>query len=141
MTVEENLRAIKDGYEAFNAHDWDRFFEGYAESVVYSDPSQPEPLKLAAFREQIQIFDTAFPDGHFEVVRTFGQGDWVASEATFTGTHKGPLPGPGGEMIPATNKQVRNRTIWVFKIEGGKVTEQRGYLDQLTYLAQLGLAP
>ena len=142
MSVEENLQGVKDGFEAFNAHDWDRFFEAYAESIVVHSPDLPEPLKgLAAFREQIQTFDTAFPDSHFEEVRTFGQGDWVCAETIFTGTHKGPLPGPGGETIPATNKQVRNRAVFVFKIEGAKVTEQRGYLDQLTYLAQLGLAP
>ena len=142
MSVEENLQAVKDGFEAYNAHDWDRFFEGYAESVVTYSPDQPEPLKgLAAWREQMQTFDTAFPDQRFEDVRTFGQGDWVCSEAIFTGTHTGPLPGPGAETIPATNKQVRNPVVFVFKIEGGKTTEQRFYFDQLTYLAQLGLAP
>ena len=142
MSVEENLQGVKDGIEAFNAQDWDRFFEGYAESLVYSDPTTPEPLKgLAAWREALMAFETAFPDLRMEDVRTFGQGDWVCAEAVFTGTHTGPLTGPGGETIPATNKQVRNRSVWVFKIEDGKITEQRGYLDQLTYLAQLGLAP
>ena len=142
MSVEENLRLIKDGYEAFNAHDWDRFFEGYAESLVVHAPDLLEPLKgLAAYREWIQTFDTAFPDQCFEEVRTFGQGDWVCTEAIFEGTHTGPLPGPGGETIPATNKEVRNPAAFVFKFEGGKITEQRNYVDQLSYLAQLGLAP
>ncbi len=140
MGVEENLRLIKDRYEAYNAHDWDRFFEGYAESVVNYAPSLPEPLKgLAALRERNQAFETAFPDRRLEEVRTFGQGDWVCSEAIFTGTHKGPLP--GGETIPATNKQVRNPVVSVFKFEGGEITEQREYWDRLALKAQLGLAP
>ncbi|MFQ5552584.1 MAG: ester cyclase [Thermoplasmata archaeon] len=142
MSVEENLQTIKDGYEAFNAHDWDRFLERYAESVVYSAPDLPEPLKgVEAFRELIQTYNTAFPDQRFEEVRTFGQGDWAVSEAVFTGTNKGPFPGPEGQTIPATNKQVRNRAVYVFKFEGGKVTELRGYADQLGLMAQLGLAP
>ena len=142
MSVDENIQGVKDGFEAFNAHDWDQFFEVYAESIIYSAPGLPEPLKgLAAWREQIQAFDPAFPDQRFEVVQTFGQGDWVCAETIFTGTNQGPLPVPGGETIPATNKQVRNRAVWVFKIEGGKVTEQRGYFDWLGVMAQLGLMP
>ncbi len=63
MSVEENLQAIKDGHEAFNAQDGDRFFELYAESVVYYGPDLPEPVKgRAALREVFEGAITAFPD-------------------------------------------------------------------------------
>src|SRR3989475_6762913 len=30
----------------------------------------------------------------------FGQGDWTCTIAIHTGTHKGPMMGPGGKVIP-----------------------------------------
>ena len=56
---------------------------------------------------QMRAESTAFPDLHIETVRSFGQGDWVCVEWVVTGTHTGPLMGPGGETIPATNKTAR----------------------------------
>ncbi len=81
------------------------------------------------------------PDTRLDVVRTFGQGDWVCLEVTSTGTHTGPLKGPGGETIPATNKPVRFQGCALYKVEGGEITELRDYFDLLGMMAQLGLAP
>ncbi|MCJ2531794.1 MAG: ester cyclase [Candidatus Thermoplasmatota archaeon] len=142
MTVEENLQKVDPMIEAFNDHDLDRFVGFRAESNVYHAPELPEPLKgRGALREFYQGLLKAFPDGRAEVVRAFGQGDWVSLELTVTGTHQGPLPGPGGEAIPATNKPVRFKTCFVVKFEGGEVTEEHEYWDQLGFMAQLGLAP
>ncbi len=62
-------------------------------------------------------------------------------EYTITGTHTGPLMGPGGETIPATNKPIRIQGLTVSKFEGGEITEEHDYSDQLGMMAQLGLAP
>ena len=142
MSVEENLQKLDAAHEAFNAQDWDGFFELYAESAVYSGPGIPEPLKgRAALREAFEVFHTAFPDIRSKPERSFGQGDWVCMEYTITGTHTGPLKLPGGETIPATNKPVRLQGCGVYKFEGGEITEEHDYSDQLGMMAQLGLAP
>ncbi|MCJ2554752.1 MAG: ester cyclase [Candidatus Thermoplasmatota archaeon] len=142
MSVEENLKLVDAGLEAYNAHDWDRFFEFYAESVVNYGPNLPEPSKgLAALRERFETNEIAFPDHRMEKVRAFGQGDYVCVETVWKGTHKGPMQGPKGETIPATNKSVQTPMTMVLKIEEGKVTEDHGYWDQLATLSQLGLAP
>ncbi|MFQ6012848.1 MAG: ester cyclase [Thermoplasmata archaeon] len=141
MSVEENERVIDRADEAFNAQEWDRYFELFAESVVWHSPS-PEPLKgRAALREAFEGFVAAFPDTRIKKERSFGQGDWVCREYTFAGTHTGPLKGPDGETIPATNKPVRLQGCGVYKVEGGEITETRDYFDQLGFMAQLGLAP
>jgi len=140
MTVEENLRLTDARMEALNAHDLDRFLDFHAESVIINAPGLPEPMKgRAAGRELVRGFLTAFPDLHLRKERSFGQGDWVCVESTFTGTHKGPLQGPGGQMVPATNRSFRIPDCTVFKLEGGKVTEVHGYFDLLGMMAQLGL--
>ena len=142
MSVEENLQVADADFEALNDHDLDRYLGVHAESFVLYAPDSPEPRKgREALREWIQGFVNAFPDLRVERERSFGQGDWVCVEYTVTGTHKGPLPGPGGEMIPATNKAVRLPGSVVFKVEGGKITEAHEYYDILGMMAQLGLAP
>ncbi len=143
MSVEENLQRIDAIVEAFNAHDWDRHAGLFAESAVLHGPDLPDPLKgRNAIRERFQGLEKAFPDIHIEeVVRTIAQGDWVSAEFSSTATHKGPLPGPGGQTIPATNKTTRDQVAVVFKFEGGQVTEAHEYRDVLGMMAQLGLAP
>lgn len=149
MSVEENLRKIDASIEAFNARDMDRFVGLQAESSARHAPPAPEPRKgrdalrdyLQGLANAFQGLVNAFPDGQIEKVRAFGQGDWTIAELAFTGTHTGPLPGPGGEAIPATNKPVRLPYAVVSKFEGGEVTEEHEYWDQLGFMAQLGLAP
>ena len=142
MSVEENLQKGEALIEAYNAKDLDAFVADAAESWVGHSPDQPEPLKgREALREWMGTFFTAFPDSRWETARSFGQGDWTCAEIVFTGTHTGPLPVPGGVMIPATNKPFRVTFVMVSKFEGDEVTETRVYYDQLGYLAQLGLAP
>ncbi len=142
MSVEENLQMVDAIIEAFNPHDWDRMAGLFAESAVLNVPEIPEPLKgRDALRERFQALEKAFPDIHMEKVRTIGQGDWVCAEFDSTATHKGPLPGPGGQTIPATNKTARFPVAVVFKFEGGQITEAHEYRDVLGLMAQLGLAP
>ncbi len=140
MSAEENVLLVKESIEALNSRDLDRYFELYAESFLHYSPARPEPRKgLAAGRKDIEEGMTAFPDTRLEVVRTFGYDDWVCLEMTSTGTHTGPLKGAGGETIPPTNKSVRLQVCIVLKFEGGKVTEEHEYYDQLGFMTQLGL--
>ncbi len=142
MSVEENLRKGEAVVEAYNAKDLDAVAATVAESWVGYGPDQPEPRKgREGLREWMQTLFTAFPDDRWETVRNFGQGDLTCAEIASTGTHTGPLKGPGGETIPATNKPVRVNFTMVSKYEGGEATETRVYYDQLGMLAQLGLAP
>ena len=142
MSVEEKLQKGEAWIKAVNAQDLDGIVANVAESYMGYAPDQPEPRKgREALREWFQTSFTAFPDLHYEEVRSFGQGDWTCGEITFTGTHTGLLLGPGGQTIPATNKPVRATMVIVTKWEGDEVTETRVYYDQLGFMAQLGLVP
>lgn len=108
---------------------------------MYS-PQTPEPTKgIAPHRESMQGLLTAFPDMQMTEEQSFGQGDWMCVTWTATGTHTGPLAGPGGQTIPPTGKPVRLDLCGVAKVEGGKITEEHNYFDLLGMMAQLGLAP
>ncbi|MFQ5908274.1 MAG: ester cyclase [Thermoplasmata archaeon] len=140
MSVEENMRVVDAKDEAINARDWDRFDEIFAESSVYTTADLPEALKgVEAIRQRFMGLVSAFPDGKVEKERSFGQGDSVFLGAYWSGTHDGPLPGPGGQVIPATGKSVRVPLGIMFEVEGGKITETREYWDVLGMLTQLGV--
>ncbi len=140
MSVEENLRVVDAKDEAINARDWDRFDEIFAESAVYTTSDMPEALKgVEAIRQRFMGLVNAFPDGKVEKERSFGQGNWVFLGANWTGTHDGPLPGPKGQVIPATGKSVRVPLGIMFEVEGGKIIETREYWDVLGMLTQLGV--
>lgn len=143
MSEEENVRVIDEADEAFNKKDWARFENYIANAIVtYAPGLLPEPLKgRQATMEFLKAFVSALPDFHVRALRTIAQGDWVAREYHNTGTHTGPLVGPGGRTIPPTNKRVEFTEVDLFKVEGGEVTEFRLYFDQIGFLTQLGLMP
>ena len=71
----------------------------------------------------------------------FRAGDWARAEYVLEGTYRGPLAGPGGQALPATNKKVRMRICNVVRFEGGTIAEEIGYFDFLGLLSQLGVFP
>ena len=115
----------------------ERLGEFYAEDVVRHVPERPAPIVgLAANQAYIRDLRAAFPDTRVEIVRTFGEGDWVAFHWVWTGTHTGDLPG-----LPATGKTVRLEGVSLDRIENGKAAEIWDFDDQFGMLQQLGVIP
>lgn len=142
MGVEENIAVVRATDEALMKQDWDALGKLHANSVIVHSPMSPEPTKgRDAHIEGLKELVSAFPDMSVTEVRTFGEGDWVCGEVTMKGTHKGPLPGPAGQLIPPTNKPFRIDLCTVFKLEGGEITEEHTYFDLAGMMTQLGLMP
>ena len=142
MGTEENLKVIDEELHALNAYDFDRALESHAESVLTFGPGNNEPTKgRTALRNSLQDYLTAFPDFRVKMERAFGQGDWVCGQYVFEGTHKGPLLGPGGQMIPATNRSLRLKYVVLFKFQGGLITERHEFFDNYGLMTQLGQSP
>ncbi|MEE9324219.1 MAG: ester cyclase [Dehalococcoidia bacterium] len=138
--IEELLKHLgAEAERSINGRDWEAYGRLFAESVVMQTPF-PGPRRGRDSRvKMVQGIIEAFPDGRVEAKRSFGQGDWGCMELMFTGTHGGPLLGPGGKTIPATNKPVRFPYCIVVKFENGEITELNEYFDQVEILSQLGL--
>ncbi len=142
MSLEESLHAVKKADEAMNARRWEDFLRIFDDDAELHAPGMPEPIKgKDAIREFYEGFTNAFPDLHVKQDRSFGQGEWVCAEYTVTGTHKGPLPGPKGQLIPPTQKPMRVANSTVYKVKDGKVKEVHEYYDLFGFMAQLGLIP
>src|SRR5262245_37194204 len=90
-------------------------------------------------RALVQRMRTAFPDYHEEVRCMLAEGEFVAAWYTLTGTHQGPLEAPALGCLPPTGKPFAVEEIAIFRVRDGKVVEQRGVVEVLPLLQQLGL--
>jgi predicted ester cyclase len=93
-------------------------------------PDGPEGMRQAA-----AMFRQALPDWHSEVEELVAEGDTVVERFTASGTHRGELMGVRG-----TGNVLVLEGIQIFRIEGNKIAERWGQLDQMGLLRQLGLA-
>jgi steroid delta-isomerase-like uncharacterized protein len=94
--------------------------------------------------EQIQAYLSAywaaFPDMRLEVRRLVEDGDSVATEVRFTGTHTGPLAMPTGEL-PPTGRKLDMDAADFLTIQDGQISNWRVYIDGMTFMRQLGVLP
>lgn len=138
MTKDEQIRVIEDMEDAVNAHDLEQFASYLSDSVIAHTPQGtlrgPAEVK-GLFAARI----AAFPDFRVDGVVIFSDGTWNCHVARASGTHDGPLKGPGGREIPPTGKSVEFEICGVMRFENGKVVEVREYGDRLALLAQLGV--
>lgn len=141
-TTEEKKRRIRDGFEALNERNLETFLDGISESVLVTRPAFDEPLEgKGAYREDLDQLLTAFPDVTVEVNRIFGEGEWLCTTTTMTGTHEGPFEAPDGTEIPPTGREIEVSQAEIFRMPADVVEEIHNYYDRMTMMAQLGLDP
>ena len=136
MTTRE---VFETGTEAFNAHDINRFAELMADDVEFTAPGasgRGKPACSAFYRSWL----VAFPDGHVDIRSAEISGDFAVEEGTFSGTHKGVLTSPSGD-IPATGRSVEVDYIQVIRFRGEKHASFHLSFDRMQLLEQLGLVP
>ena len=138
---ETTIAAVRRYWDAANSHDGNRLRDALAPDHVHHDPGLPVP---DADREtHIQIiaggFFSAFPDLHVTIYDTVAEGDKVAVRWSFTGTHKGELP--GDPPLPATGKQIEVSGMAVHRVAGDKLAETWVSFDLMSMMQQLGVIP
>ena len=134
---EENKRLVREITEVvWNGRGVDRIPEFYAPDFV--GDYRPYALRQGhdGVRAMVQGAWTAFPDYHEDVHELIAEGDRVVVHLTISGTQQGPW-GP----LPATGKRAEFDEIVILQIRDGKVVSQRGVVDNLSALRQLGAVP
>jgi ketosteroid isomerase-like protein len=139
VTVKENLRLIDSMMASYNARDWSKLAEMYAESALFYEPGVKPYRGRDAILRGYHALHSEFPDEQIKKIRSFGQGDWTCVEMVASGTNKGPLMGPDGKTIPPTNRSYQIEIVGVVRIENGKIAEYHEYFDRLGMMTQLGL--
>src|SRR5882724_8869083 len=144
-TADERSKWFKDCWALFNAKDWAKFSNCYADNATTEQFDMCMPAiagRANIIDKNAKVFATAFPDLTGENELTLVSGNDILSVVLLRGTHKGPLPGPAGE-IPATNKKVGYLAVQHVMLtpDGRSVAKERFMYDGGTFMAQLGLNP
>ena len=137
MTTRE---AFERGTDTFNNHDLDGFAEVVDDDVVFQAPGGIRGEGKQACVEFYGSWMNAFPDAHVDVHDVHFVDDVAIEEGTFSGTHRGVLHGPAGD-IPPTGRTVSVDYIQVLRFRDGNHASFNLMFDQLAMLEQLGLIP
>jgi steroid delta-isomerase-like uncharacterized protein len=129
--AEQYFRCIEKG-------DVDGALACLAPGAEFTNPLGALPVPDGV-RGMLQGYVSAFPDNRFEVKNVVESGDQVVLEADWVGTHRGPLPLPSGQSIPASGRAVRAPLATVFRVRDGRIVSHRSYWDLAGFLTQLGL--
>jgi predicted ester cyclase len=94
-------------------------------------PPGPEGMRQAA-----ALFKQATPDWHSDVEQMIAEDDIVVERFTARGTHTGVLMG-----VEPTGRPLVLSGINIFRVDGDRIVERWGRLDDVGLLRQLGLVP
>src|SRR3990172_6984080 len=124
----------RDYLDAWNRRDWARYRDVLHPEYTFTGGDGQTQKGQDAGLAIGQMFATAFPDGKIDVQKITTAGDSFAiAEFTGRGTHTGDLMG-----IAPTGRQI---SIPVCEVRDGKIHAERQYMDMLTMMQQLGVAP
>ncbi len=127
----------RDYIEGWNRRDWALWRELYHPEYTYTGGDGQVQKGPEAGMNVGQMFANAFPDGKIEIRRIHAAGDNVAVvEFIARGTHTADLMG-----IAPTGKRMELPVCLAIDIRDGKIYAEREYMDMMTLMQQLGVAP
>ena len=89
MSQHENLRIIREAFEAWNAHDVDRYAALLDDAYVEETYTRPAPVVgREAARTAMQAYLDVVPDLHFDCDVLITSGDQVFTRWLVTGTYR-----------------------------------------------------
>ncbi len=145
LSATERIASYQGCWDAFNTKDLDRLKDCFGDTIESEMVGSGMPVDRGpdAVDKSTRAFVAAFPDAKGSLQLILLEGNTLASLAVITGTHSGPLTGPDGHSIPATNKSIGLLQGHVVELDGtgDKVVRERWYMDSPTMMAQLGLNP
>ena len=131
VEVVKNLTAALDGKKEAD------FLALLADNIEYDDYTQPQGMKgKADGKKFFKEMTTGFPDGKHTITNTLAVNDYVITEGTMEGTHKGSFFG-----IAPTKKPVNVKNVTIFQIKDGKMVKGWAYSNGADFAMQLGLMP
>lgn len=143
-TAEARLQRYQECWGYFNTKAWDQFQTCYSEDATSEDIDSPQPpvRGRAAILEATKAQFAPFSDRRGELQLVLGNGLHVVGVALWQGTNDGPMTGPDGKSMPATNKKVGMLMAHLgeFDALGNAVVRDASYVEEGTMMAQLGIS-
>lgn len=135
MSLEENKALVRRLQEAWNTGNVDILDEILHPTYIVYAPFKTTK-GIEALKKGIISMRVGMPDFYTNIEYMVAEGDKVACYIKWGGTHKGLMMG-----FPPSGKKVKLDQIGMYRIENGKLIEQRVAGDRLSFLEQLGVAP
>lgn len=137
MSIEDNkLLWRRFVVEVLNQGNIDALGDFVASSLAWHTPAPGFSGNYEGFESYLMQLLEAFPDMQYIVEALIGEGQNVASRATWTATHRAVFLN-----IPPTGRTVRVVGVDLVRIEGGRIVELWTNFDAWGLLAQLGAIP
>jgi steroid delta-isomerase-like uncharacterized protein len=138
VSAEENAALVREMYAAFNDHELDRTVAVVSDDFTLLDVATGQTYHgPQGFKQWLQPWLTAVPNGRAELTNLLATDDAVATEHVGRGTHSGPLV-TRDRTIPASGRPVELSFAEVIEVGGGKLVAMRAYWDAATLLRQVG---
>jgi steroid delta-isomerase-like uncharacterized protein len=132
---EQNIAIVKRLYEGLNKGNTEILQELCAPDYAgYSPSGSDRALSREEIIEQLKMFWRVFPDLNMDIQDMTAKGDKVIVRSINTGTHEGDFQG-----IAATGRKVKGSEIVIFRMQDGKVVEERAESDMLGVMMQIGM--
>lgn len=142
MSLEDNKALVRRAYEVgMNNRDMKVIDEVFAPDYVVYYPGVPPIRGLAAAKQALAAFLTAFPDIQFVVEDQLAEGDKVTTRWSARGTHSAEYRGfpTAGTVVPPSGRPVTFSATDIYRIADGKILEEWNTLESLVVLAQIGV--
>jgi len=134
MTTDQNKLVVRRYIEeVVNTGNVDRLAEFISEEYVEVHRGIRYPGGLEGARKHVLDVRQTYPDLHLTIDRQIAEGDWVVTQVTARGTHRGSWLG----MKP-TGKGVEITAVNVDRVVGGRIVEHGGAANSLEALLDIG---
>jgi SnoaL-like polyketide cyclase len=138
------LALMKQGDDAFNAHDFDAMNAVHHPDMVAHITGNAQPLygraaHVAAMEQFFGMFPDVYVDNDPYPIQ-FGAGDWITVVTRTTGTFTGELTLPDGTVVAPTGKAFDVDFGQTVKWDGDLVIEISAFWDANLQAKQIGLA-
>lgn len=143
MSGTDNATIVRQFTEkAWNQGDLAICDELLAPTFVSHNAGAPDQRGISEAKQFIGALRTTFPDVHYVIEELIFQNESCAARLLMTGTQSGPLEFmPEAPSIPPSGKKVTLPVSIFLHITDGKVAEQWTFVDRLSLMEQLGVAP
>ena len=140
MPSASTISVVRAVFEAFDAHDLDRFRVLLADDARLVVGATGRTIEGAeAVVAAVAVTFRLIPDLRVTVTRAFASGAEGVAEVVREGTHTGDVPLPDGRVSPATGQAVRLPECVVFDVWKGRVQQMTVWADELDTARQFGL--
>jgi predicted ester cyclase len=129
MLEEANIKTIRSFYEFMDKQDSSSLEKLISKNFALFFGSSEEPIRYNQIKPLIKQVYIAFPDYKHEIEIIFASGQYVTVKVDHIGTHSNTYMG-----IPPTGKKVSYKSIFIFTLEDGLITDVHGMEEDLAAL-------